>query len=64
MNPQMMQMMLNQIMARNPQAKQLYESLRGKTPQELRQYAQNVAQGKGINLDQFLGQYGISVPQG
>ena len=53
--------MINQIMMRNPQAKQLYESLRGKTPEELRQYAENVAQGKGVDLKQFLGSYGFHI---
>ena len=57
----MMQMMINQIMAKNPQAKQLYESLKGKTPAELRQYAENVAQGKGIDLKQFMSGYGINL---
>ena len=51
--------LMNQIIARNPQAKQLYESLKGKTPEELRQYAQNVAQGKGIDLQSFLNSYGF-----
>ena len=58
MNNQMMQMMINQIMAKNPQARQLYETLRGKTPAELKQYAENVAKGKGIDLQNFLGAYG------
>ena len=57
----MMQMMINQIMAKNPQAKQLYESLKSKTPAELRQYAENVAQGKGIDLKQFMSGYGINL---
>ena len=61
MNNQMLQMMINQIMAKNPQAKQLYESLKGKTPAELRQYAENVAQGKGIDLKQFMNGYGINL---
>lgn len=56
-----MQMMINQIMAKNPQAKQLYESLKSKTPAELRQYAENVAQGKGIDLKQFMSGYGINL---
>ena len=55
----MMQMMMNQIMMKNPQARQLYESLKGKTTDELRQYAENVAKGKGIDLQNFLGQYGF-----
>lgn len=57
MNP--MQMIMNHIMANNPQARQLYESLRGKTPDELKQYAENVAKGKGIDLQNFLGSYGF-----
>ena len=59
MNPQMMQMMINQIMMKNPQAKQLYETLKGKSTNELRQYAENVAKGKGIDLQNFLSSYGF-----
>ena len=53
--------MISQIIMRNPQAKQLYESLKGKTPAELRQYAENVAQGKGVDLKQFLSNYGFRI---
>jgi hypothetical protein len=59
MNP--MQMKINQIINSNPQAKQFYETMKGKTPAELKQYAQNLAQSKGINLNEFLSQYGLSV---
>jgi len=58
MNP-MAQMMMNNIMANNPQAKQLYDSLKNKTPEELKQYAENVAKGRGIDLHNFLGSYGF-----
>ena len=58
MNP--MQMKINQIINSNPQAKQFYESMKGKTPAELKQYAQNLAQSKGINLNEFLSQYGLT----
>lgn len=58
MNP--MQMKINQIINSNPQAKQFYETMKGKSPSELKQYAQNLAQSKGINLNEFLSQYGIS----
>ena len=61
MNPQIVNMIMNQIISKNPQAKQLYESLKNRSAEELKQYAQNVAQGKGIDLNQFLNQYGISV---
>ena len=54
-------MMINQILAQNPQARQLYETLKGKSPNELRQYAENVAQGKGVNLKQFLDGYGFRI---
>lgn len=61
LNNPMMQNMINQIMSRNPQARQLYETLRGKSTEELRQYAENVAQGKGINLKNFLQSYGFHI---
>ena len=61
LNNPMMQGMINQIMSRNPQARQLYESLRGKSAEELRQYAENVAQGKGIDLKNFLNSYGFRI---
>ena len=57
----MLQGMINQIMSKNPQARQLYETLRGKSPAELRQYAENVAQGKGIDLKNFLNSYGFHI---
>lgn len=56
-----MQMKINQIINSNPQAKQFYETMKGKSPAELKQYAQNLAQSKGINLNEFLNQYGLSV---
>lgn len=59
MQNNLFQMMINQIINSNPQARQLYESLKSKSTDELKQYAQNVAQGKGIDLKQFLGNYGI-----
>lgn len=59
MQNNMFQMMMNQIMMKNPQAKQLYDSLRGKSTEELKQYAENVAKGKGINLQEFLASYGL-----
>ena len=57
----MMQMFINNMINSNPQARQLYESLRGKSNDELKQYAQNVAQSKGIDLSQFMSQYGIKI---
>jgi len=56
---QMMYSIMNQIIARNPQAKQLYENLKSKSPAELKQYAENVAQTKGVNLQEFMSSYGF-----
>jgi HJR/Mrr/RecB family endonuclease len=49
---------IQQLSNNNPQIQQLMQSIQGKNPQELEQYARNLAQSKGINLDQFLSQYG------
>ena len=54
-------MMIQQMAQNNPQLQSLMQNIQGKTPQELEQYARNLAQSRGINLNQFLGQYGISV---
>lgn len=54
-------MAINKIMQNNPQARQLYETLKGKSQDELKQYAENVAQGKGVDLKNFLGQYGFRI---
>ena len=56
-----MQMFINNIISSNPQAKQLYESLRGKSNEELKQYAMNVAQSRGVDLTQFMSSYGIKI---
>lgn len=60
MNP-LFNMFIQQTINKNPQAKQLYDSLKGKSEAELRQYAENVAAGKGVNLQQFLNGYGIRI---
>lgn len=60
-NNMLLNMAINKIMQNNPQARQLYETLKGKSQDELKQYAENVAQGKGVNLKNFLGQYGFRI---
>ena len=71
MNPfQMLQMFRNaknpmalcqQMANNNPQMQQLLGNLQGKTPKELEQYARNVAQSKGVNLEQFLNGFGLKI---
>ena len=52
-------MAVQQMAGNNPQMQQLLNNLQGKSPQELEQYARNVAQSKGVDLGQFLNQFGI-----
>ena len=52
---------VQQIANNNPQMQEFIKNIQGKSPLELEQYARNLAQSKGINLNQFLNQYGISV---
>ena len=59
MQNNLLNMAINRIMSRNPQAKQMYETLKGKSENELKQYAENVAKEKGVDLKNFLGQYGF-----
>ena len=61
LNNPMMQMFIQNTINRNPQARQLYESLKGKSNAELKEYAMNVAQSRGIDLTQFMSQYGIKI---
>ncbi len=71
MNPfQMLQMFRNsnnpmavvrQMASKNPQMQQLLNNIQNKSPMELEQYARNLAQSKGIDLKQYLGQYGLFI---
>lgn len=71
MNPfQMLQMFKNsnnpmavvkQIANNNPQMQGLISNIEGKNPKELEQYARNLAQSKGVDLRQFMNQYGINI---
>ena len=52
-----------QIMSRdNPQVAQVLRITQGKSPAELRQYAQNLAKERGIDLYDFMRSMGISIP--
>lgn len=52
---------INQIINSNPDAKMFYENFKGKSEQELKEYAQNVANGRGIDLKEFLSNQGIRI---
>ena len=54
-------MALMQGMAQqNPQVAQTLQMMQGKSPQQLQQMAQNMAQERGVDLNQMLRQMGIN----
>lgn len=68
MNPVMMLMqaamsgqnpmqMLSQAAANNPQMQQLYQMTRGKSPDELRQMADNMLRQRGTSYDEVAQQF-------
>lgn len=54
LNPQMI---LNQMLANNPQAQQAFNMLRGKSPAELERMARNMAKERGLDLDNMIRQF-------
>ena len=47
----------------NPQAQQMLSQLQGKSPDELRAYAENMARSYGTDLNTVAKQLGIQMPQ-
>lgn len=47
----------------NPQAQQMLSQLQGKSPDELRAYAENMAKSYGTDLNAVAKQLGIQMPQ-
>ncbi len=54
---------MQQAAGRNPYAAQTYQAIQGKSPDQMRQMAQRMAQEKGIPLDQLAGQFGLTLPK-
>lgn len=46
----------------NPQAQQMMDQLQGKSPEELRAYAENMARSYGTDLNTVAKQIGLSIP--
>jgi len=46
----------------DPRARQVIEIMRGKSPDQLRQYAQNIAAERGTTLEDFARSMGIQIP--
>lgn len=56
MNPQTMLMQMSQS---NPRIRQFMSMVNGKTPQELQNMAQNIANERGVNLNSIMQQLGF-----
>ena len=53
---------LSQIARNNPQVTQMIKILNGKNEAELRQFAQNLAKERGIDIDNLMRSMGITIP--
>lgn len=54
---------LSQLSVNNPQLKRVMEVLDGKSPQEIKEYVQNVAKTQGVDLNIMAQQMGLQLPQ-
>lgn len=54
--------LLQQMAGQNPQVRQAMQMMRGKSPAELQQMAQNMAKERNIDLNQLLQQFGAANP--
>lgn len=55
--------MLQHMAMQNPQAAQAMKMIRGKSPQELRQMAENMARERGTTLDAVAQSLGLTIPK-
>lgn len=55
--------MLQQMMGSDPRANMAMRMLQGKNPAQLQQMARNMAQQRGMSLEQLAGQFGINIPR-
>lgn len=51
--------MLQQMAAQNPQAAQAMQIIQGKSPEQLKQIAANMAKERGTNLDEVMRNLGL-----
>lgn len=54
--------LLSSFAQKNPQAEQMMNNLNGKSPDELRSYAENMAKSYGTSLEEVAKKIGISLP--
>ena len=53
---------LSQMAQRDPRVAKVIEITKGKSNAEMRQYAENLAKERGIDLDSFVRSMGITIP--
>lgn len=56
--------MLSQMAARDPRASQAMKLIQGKSPQQLRQVAENMAKERGTSVEEIARQMGMNLPNG
>lgn len=54
--------LLQQMANNNPQARQVMNMMRGKSPEQLRQMAENLAANQGTNIEDIARSLGITIP--
>lgn len=54
--------LIEQMAVSNPQVKQAVNMMRGKSPQQLRTMAENMANERGVSINDVARQLGIVVP--
>lgn len=55
--------LMQQMFGNNPQFAQVMQIVKGKSPQQLEQYARNLAKGQNIDLSQLANQFGLNISQ-
>lgn len=53
---------LTRMAGNNPQMQQALQMIQGKSPEQLRQIAQNMASQRGVNMNDILTQMGLGGP--
>lgn len=54
--------LLGSFVQQDPQANKMMQNLKGKSPDELRTYAENMARSYGTSLEEVAGRLGITLP--
>lgn len=54
--------LVQQMAARDPQMRQFMQMVNGKSPEQLRQMAENMARERGVSINDVARQLGISLP--